>query len=104
MASWCSDNGYAWKRNLLVFPHRLITALPRYPTGSFGSRFPSARPLRETYYPRPHYATTMKISAVTIEDTDENRAICMKYCGICPNYTKNCLDRHQPESLFCAKG
>jgi Protein of unknown function (DUF2769). len=46
----------------------------------------------------------MKSSTVNIEDTDENRQICMKYCGICPNYQKNCLDRHQPESLFCARG
>ncbi|MDD1703461.1 MAG: DUF2769 domain-containing protein [Methanoregula sp.] len=46
----------------------------------------------------------MKISAVTIEDTDENRQICMKYCGICPNYRKNNLGQHQPDCLFCARG
>ena len=46
----------------------------------------------------------MKISTVTVEDTDENRQICMKYCGICPNYRKNCLDKSQPDSLFCARG
>jgi len=47
---------------------------------------------------------TMKMGMVTVEDTDENRQICMKYCGICPNYKKNCLGSHQPDNLFCARG
>ncbi|MFA7695820.1 MAG: DUF2769 domain-containing protein [Methanoregula sp.] len=46
----------------------------------------------------------MKNSTVAIEDTDENRQTCMKYCGSCPSYRKNNLGKYQPDSLFCGRG
>ena len=46
----------------------------------------------------------MKNATVAVEDTEENRQICMKYCGACPTYRKNSLGQHQPDSLFCARG
>ncbi|HNX17511.1 MAG TPA: DUF2769 domain-containing protein, partial [Methanoregula sp.] len=46
----------------------------------------------------------MKSSTISIEDTDENRQTCMKYCGTCPSYRKNSLGTHTPDSLFCARG
>ena len=39
-----------------------------------------------------------------VEDTEENRAICRKYCKNCQNYRKYCLDQYQPTELFCSSG
>jgi hypothetical protein len=39
-----------------------------------------------------------------VEDTEENRQICRKYCHVCPNYRKQSLERYPPEELFCACG
>ncbi|NMB77956.1 MAG: DUF2769 domain-containing protein [Methanomicrobiales archaeon] len=39
-----------------------------------------------------------------VEDTEENRAICRKYCRNCQNYKKHQLDKFQPTELFCARG
>jgi len=39
-----------------------------------------------------------------VEDTEENREICRKYCGACPTYKRNLLARYQPDALFCAHG
>jgi len=39
-----------------------------------------------------------------VEDTEENRMICRKYCTICQNYKKHCLQEFQPTELFCARG
>jgi hypothetical protein len=46
----------------------------------------------------------MKSSTVAVEDTEENRQICMKCCGSCPSYQRNNLENFQPEVLFCARG
>jgi len=46
----------------------------------------------------------MKTVTASVEDTEENRQTCMKYCGICPNYLKNHLGEHRPDCLFCARG
>ncbi|NMB77981.1 MAG: DUF2769 domain-containing protein [Methanomicrobiales archaeon] len=39
-----------------------------------------------------------------IEDTEENRQICRKYCTICPNYKTHHLEKFSPTELFCAQG
>ena len=39
-----------------------------------------------------------------IEDTEENREICRKYCTICPNYKTHQLGKYEPDVLFCARG
>ncbi len=39
-----------------------------------------------------------------VENTDENRQICRKYCTICQNYRRHSLDTHQPTELFCSCG
>ena len=45
----------------------------------------------------------MKSDIRTVEDTEENRQICRKYCGVCPSYKYNALEKFQPDSLFCAR-
>jgi len=42
--------------------------------------------------------------STVVEDTEENRAICRKYCTICPNYKHHQLGKCQPTELFCARG
>jgi ribosomal protein L44E len=39
-----------------------------------------------------------------VEDTEENRQLCRKYCPSCQNYKKHSLEKHQPLELFCARG
>lgn len=39
-----------------------------------------------------------------VEDTEENRQICRKYCTRCQNYRHHSLEEHQPTELFCARG
>lgn len=39
-----------------------------------------------------------------IEDTEENRAICSRYCRNCPNYKTHHYENFQPDGLFCARG
>jgi len=46
----------------------------------------------------------MKNGVSTVEDTDENRRICRKYCGVCPTYRHNSLEHFEPDTLFCARG
>lgn len=46
----------------------------------------------------------MKSDVKSVEDTEENRQICMKYCGICPTYKRNSLGQSEPDSLFCSRG
>lgn len=46
----------------------------------------------------------MKSDVRTVEDTEENRQICRKYCGVCPSYKHNALEKFQPDSLFCSRG
>ena len=41
---------------------------------------------------------------ITVEDTEENRQICRKYCRICPNYKHHSFGQYQPNELFCACG
>ena len=31
-----------------------------------------------------------------VENTEENRQICRKYCTICQNYKRHSLEKHQP--------
>jgi hypothetical protein len=45
----------------------------------------------------------MKTGECGVEDTEENRQICRKYCGACPTYKHNSLDKFEPDSLFCAR-
>ena len=40
----------------------------------------------------------------TVEDTEENRQICRKYCKVCPNYKHHSLEKYPPGELFCACG
>ena len=46
----------------------------------------------------------MFTNKIAVEDTEENRQICRKYCRICPNYKKHSLEKYQPNELFCACG
>jgi ribosomal protein L44E len=46
----------------------------------------------------------MKSDESIVEDTEENRQICRKYCGACPTYKHNSLEKSGPDSLFCARG
>jgi hypothetical protein len=39
-----------------------------------------------------------------VEDTEENRQICRKYCTNCQNYRRHDLSKYQPDVLFCARG
>jgi hypothetical protein len=39
-----------------------------------------------------------------VENTEENRQICRKYCTICQNYKHHSLERYQPTELFCGCG
>ena len=39
-----------------------------------------------------------------VEDTEENRAICSRYCRSCQNYAKHHLEKYQPDGFFCARG
>jgi hypothetical protein len=46
----------------------------------------------------------MKSAERTVEDTEENRQVCMQYCGSCPTYKRSSLEKFQPDILFCARG
>jgi len=39
-----------------------------------------------------------------VEDTEENRQICRKYCPKCQNYKHHSLEKYQPTELFCGCG
>jgi hypothetical protein len=39
-----------------------------------------------------------------VENTEENRQICRKYCVNCQNYKHHSLEKHQPTELFCGCG
>jgi hypothetical protein len=39
-----------------------------------------------------------------VEDTEENRQICRKYCWVCPSFRHNSLEKFQPDTLFCSRG
>jgi hypothetical protein len=40
----------------------------------------------------------------TVEDSDENRQICRKYCRSCPSYKRHSLEKYPTAELFCARG
>jgi ribosomal protein L44E len=46
----------------------------------------------------------IKPGTVIVEDTEENRQVCRKYCRACPSYRQNSLEKYQPDELFCAGG
>ena len=46
----------------------------------------------------------MKPDTTRVEDSDANEQTCMKYCGSCPNYRQNSLNRYEPAWLFCSRG
>ncbi len=46
----------------------------------------------------------MKTGPGIVEDTEENRQVCRKYCGACPTFRHNSLEKYQPDTLFCARG
>jgi hypothetical protein len=46
----------------------------------------------------------MRTGMGMVEDTEENRQICRKYCGVCPSFRHNSLEKFQPDALFCARG
>jgi hypothetical protein len=35
-----------------------------------------------------------------VENTEENKKICRKYCTICQNYKRHSLENYQPTELF----
>jgi len=46
----------------------------------------------------------MKTDTTVVEDTEANRETCRKYCGSCPTFKHNSLEKSQPDLLFCACG
>jgi hypothetical protein len=43
-------------------------------------------------------------SKPVVENTEENKKICRKYCTICQNYKHHSLEKYQPTELFCGCG
>jgi len=39
-----------------------------------------------------------------VDDTEENREVCRKYCTICPSYKTHHYEKYQPTEFFCAHG
>jgi hypothetical protein len=39
-----------------------------------------------------------------VPDTTENLEICKQFCGPCPTFKPNDLNRVKPNALFCARG
>ncbi|MGP8137909.1 DUF2769 domain-containing protein [Methanoregula sp.] len=39
-----------------------------------------------------------------VENTEENRQTCRKYCTICQNYRRHTLEKYPPTELFCGCG
>ncbi|MHA1836269.1 MAG: DUF2769 domain-containing protein [Candidatus Odinarchaeia archaeon] len=39
-----------------------------------------------------------------VEDSPENMEICKKFCGPCPTFKPNGLNKLEPHALFCARG
>ena len=46
----------------------------------------------------------LKNVGTSVEVSEENRMTCRQYCGSCPSYRRNSLDRYSPDALFCASG
>lgn len=68
-----------------------------------GLMFPG--PMGETSYSGSHYPSIMmKPDTTRVEDSDTNEQICMKYCGSCPTYRQNSLNKGKPAALFCSRG
>jgi hypothetical protein len=72
---------------------------PTFPRGDASRRISTRNLLFSCCYP-----FIMKSSTVVVEDTEENRQICRKYCGVCPTFRYNSLEKSEPDSLFCARG
>jgi hypothetical protein len=59
----------------------------------------------ETYYPGIlTFSGFILLKKVIIENTEENRAICRRYCRNCQNYRIHHDDRFPPDGLFCTRG
>jgi hypothetical protein len=39
-----------------------------------------------------------------VPDTPENMEICKRFCGPCPTFKPNELQKVKPHALFCARG
>ncbi len=39
-----------------------------------------------------------------VPDTEENMEICKQFCGPCPTFKPNELNKVEPHALFCARG
>ncbi len=39
-----------------------------------------------------------------VENSEENIAICRKFCGPCPTFKPNGLNTVKPNMLFCSRG
>ena len=55
-------------------------------------------------YHRPPHKSMFSSSKPVVENTEENRQICRKYCTICQNYKHHSLEKYQPTELFCGCG
>ncbi len=40
----------------------------------------------------------------TVPDTPENMEVCKRFCGPCPTFKPNELNKFEPHALFCARG
>ncbi|OPY38361.1 MAG: hypothetical protein A4E35_00784 [Methanoregula sp. PtaU1.Bin051] len=58
----------------------------------------------EGYYSASRYPFLVKTVMVHVDDTEENSAICRKYCMSCPTFRVNRLADLPPNELFCARG
>jgi hypothetical protein len=62
-------------------------------------------PNKKIYYPSSQTLFLMfNSSKPVVENTEENRKICRKYCSICQNYKHHSLEKYQPTELFCGCG
>jgi hypothetical protein len=52
----------------------------------------------------PTISMMFSSSKPVVEDTEENRQLCRKYCVNCQNYKRHSLEKYQPTELFCARG
>jgi hypothetical protein len=62
-------------------------------------------PIKKTYYSSsPTSLSMIDSTKPVVEDTEENRQLCRKYCVNCQNYRIHSLEKHQPTELFCSRG
>ncbi|MCX6688686.1 MAG: DUF2769 domain-containing protein [Methanoregula sp.] len=46
----------------------------------------------------------MITTGTTVEDNETNLETCKRFCGACPTFKTNKLEKFPPQALFCARG